>query len=189
MSEEKKEDQLLESNYDGIQEYDNDLPNWWLWLFYITIIFSIVYVAYYHFGPGLNPHQMLALEMAEHEKIIEQNKAAIADQTVETVDLITLVGDADRIAKGKVVYDKNCMACHADKGQGLVGPNMTDNYWIHGGSLADIRRITSEGVVAKGMIPWKGVISEEEIDNVTLFVYSLKGTNIEGKGPEGDLEE
>ncbi|MCI5065733.1 c-type cytochrome [bacterium] len=184
------EDKLLDSNYDGIQEYDNDLPSWWIWLFYITIASSVVYVGYYHFGPGNSIQENLAEEMEAHEAIVaaqaQQEEQSGAE---EPEDLLQLVNDTGRIESGKEIFIQKCAACHLQRGEGLVGPNLTDNYWIHGGTMEDIKRIIMEGVLEKGMLAWKDQLSTKEINDVTLFVWSIRGTNIEGKAPEGELLE
>ena len=128
-----EKDELLSHNYDGIQEYDNDLPRWWIALFWLTIGYGVFYAWYLHMGPGLDQHETLAKEMqeiAEQRAKVEQAQPKPADTGLH---LAALLKDAAAIAKGKSVYDAKCMACHAAQGQGLVGPNLTDDYWIHGG--------------------------------------------------------
>ncbi len=180
----KNMDELLNSNYDGIQEYDNDLPRWWVALFYITIAYAVVYVGYYHLGPGPNSEEGLASSLAaiESRKVVAP-KAVVADADA----LLALVSDQTRLASGKAVYTARCVACHGPDGQGLVGPNLTDEYWIHGGKISDIQKTVREGVLEKGMLAWKGVIPDAEIDDVTAFVYSIRGTNpANPKAPQGD---
>lgn len=185
------EDKLLDHDYDGIQEYDNPLPRWWLGLFYICIVFAVVYVPYYHLGPGPLMHEEFAAEMAAAD---EAKKAAEAAELAKTggkkADIESYIGDADRAAKGKPVYVKNCVACHGPDGGGLVGPNFTDKYWIHGGTMKDIVRTITVGVPEKGMISWKAQLSKDEIVNVAVYIKSLKGTKAANpKAAEGDLYE
>ncbi len=186
----KEQDKLLGSFYDGIQEYDNDLPRWWLWLFYGTIIFAVVYVGYYHLGSGLSQEEELAVKMAA---INESKKVAAATQKDAALDadgLLALAGKAEIVAKGKETFTVKCVACHNAQGQGLVGPNLTDNYWIHGGKITDIRNVIEVGVAAKGMIPWKGLLSDDEINAVTAFIWSIKGSNPPNpKEPQGEKVE
>lgn len=179
---EKETDKLLESNYDGIEEYDNDLPNWWLYLFYFTIIYSIGYTAYYHFGPGQSPHELLSEQMAGLEATREQVKQA----EPESEDLTTLVSDTARIEVGKGVFATKCAACHGASGEGMIGPNLTDNHAIHGGTLADIQKVIENGVLEKGMLAWKGQLSNDELVGVIAYVWAIQGTNVAGKAAEGD---
>ncbi len=182
----KKLDELLNSNYDGIKEYDNDLPKWWLALFYITIIFGGVYVLYYHVGSGLNSQEQLAADMAAIEKL----KSTLPVAKVSSADeLLKLASSAPVLAKGKEIYVGKCAACHGAAGEGLVGPNLTDTAWIHGSKITDIKNIIENGFLEKGMLAWKGIISAEEIDAVTAFVHSIRGSNPpNARPPQGVVE-
>jgi cytochrome c oxidase cbb3-type subunit 3 len=172
-------DELLDHDYDGIKEYDNPLPRWWLYLFYGTLIWAVIYVPWAHLGGNL-PHEEYEAEMAE-AAARHPPRAAGAN-----IDLAAADGDATRIAQGKATFDKLCMACHAADGGGLVGPNLTDNHWIHGGSMASIVKTTTEGVPDKGMISWKSQLSPDEIVSAAAFIRSLKGkTPASPKAPEG----
>lgn len=169
-------DELLSHNYDGIQEYDNDLPKWWVWLFILTVVFGVVRVAYYHMGPGLLQEERLAKSMAE----LEQKRAEAAPAKpveVSEKSLLALAASDEAVAEGKKLYDINCFACHLQQGQGLVGPNLTDEYWIHGGSITEVRTVISEGIPEKGMIAWKDKFTPEQISAVTAFIWNLRGTN------------
>lgn len=179
----KKEDKLLDSNYDGIEEYDNDLPRWWVYLFYGTIIFAVIYTIYYHVGgPGLSAEENLKIAMAE----IDQMKGAVTKDSATPSDLLSLVKDSGRNAAGGQVFSARCMPCHGAKGEGVVGPNLTDDHWIHGGKISDIKKVIEEGVLSKGMLAWKGQISDDEITNVTIYVWNLYGTNPpNAKAPDG----
>lgn len=181
-------DELKSSNYDGIQEYDNDLPKWWLYLFYFTIVFSFAYVAYYELLGGPTHEQTLSAELAEIEALKAAAKAeapVIKEQSEE--DLLQLVGSSERIAKGKELFASRCASCHGAQGQGVIGPNLTDEYWIHGGDLKDIKNIIEVGVLAKGMLAWKGIISDDDIISSVAFIHSLKGSNPPNpKAPEGE---
>jgi cytochrome c oxidase cbb3-type subunit 3 len=178
------DDKLLKGEHDGIEEFDNALPNWWLAIFYLSVFWGIGYVAYYHFGPGLSSTEQLEQQMANHQQVqAEQEKAA---PPKEEVDLLSLVSDSARQAKGQELYQKHCAACHAEGGKGLVGPNLTDAYWIHGGTAEEILTVIEKGVLEKGMLAWKGVLPQEEIYDVTAYVWSLKGKNLPGKAPEGE---
>ena len=178
-------DKLLSGHeYDGIKELDNQLPKWWLGLFYITIIFSVIYVLRFHVLKTGD------LQQAEYQK--EMASAAEKYKPSETAALnasnATVLADEASLIAGKAIYDKNCMVCHLSKGEGLVGPNFTDEYWIHGGSMADIFNIIVIGVPAKGMISWKDQLPPVEIQQVSSYILSLQGTNPpNAKAPEGEL--
>lgn len=180
----KKEDELLSSNYDGIQEYDNDLPRWWTALFIITILYSVFYVFNYHISDSPSSEEELKVEMAR----ISELKAAAPAQVVSDEVLLSYVKNPERVSNGKAVYDGKCAACHGFKGEGIVGPNLTDDYWIHGGKISEIHKIIEIGVPEKGMVPWKGLLSNDEIDNVSAYIYSIHATNPSNpKAPQGEL--
>lgn len=159
---------------------------WWIYLFYGTILFGIAYTIYYHLGgPGLTSEANLKIAMAE----LEAMKPAQA-ATLPVSDLLTLANDTSRVSAGRGIYTARCTPCHGVKGEGIVGPNLTDDNWIHGGKISDIKKVIEEGVLAKGMLAWKGQLSDEELLNVTLFVWSLRGTNPPNpKAPEGEKFE
>lgn len=187
MKEGREQDELLDSNYDGIQEYDNSLPRWWLILFYITIAIAPFYTWYYHFSTGQSYEQQLPGELA---KLEEQRRVVAAAQSAAAgkVDLVALVQDSGAVAKGKEVYLGRCAACHGNLGEGLVGPNLVDAYWIHGGKIEDIKHTIEIGVLEKGMLAWKGVLSDEDINAVVAFVWSIRGTTPpNSKAPQGEL--
>lgn len=177
-----EKDKLLTSAYDGIQEYDNDLPQWWVWLFILTVIFSVVYAAYYYSGIGPTQQEYLATDMHAIEALrpqVEQTGAA---------GLLALVGDAKVLDQGRTVFAARCAVCHATDGGGMIGPNLTDDYWLHGGSISDIHTVIVEGVPAKGMISWKTMLQPDEIDAVTAFVWNLHGMKpAKAKEAQGEL--
>ena len=184
MNDRNEKDKLLESNYDGIQEYDNQLPRWWVWLFYITIVFGCIYATYQH---GFAPTQTETLA-AQLEELQTLRKAAAPAVEGTEVDLGGFVQVAANVEKGKALYIGKCAACHGISGGGMIGPNLTDDYWIHGGDLGAIKRIIVEGVVEKGMVPWQNLMSPEEINQVVAFVWSLHGTTPDNpKAPQGEL--
>ena len=178
-----KKDELLDSNYDGIQEFDNDLPRWWLALFVATVVFSVGYWIYYSFGPGLSPHQLLAMEMERAEKL----KGAVVPDLFGESDVLALVKDAAEMDKAKANYTARCAACHGPDGGGIVGPNLTDRFWIHGAKAAEIHKVIENGVLEKGMLPWKGVLSPADIRAMVAYVRTLKGTTpTNPKAPQGE---
>jgi cytochrome c oxidase cbb3-type subunit 3 len=186
MSNDPKEPLLLDHNYDGIQELDNNLPRWWVWLFYITIIFSAVYLVYYHVsGSG----DLQAAEYAKEMKSGEQVKAAAMGKFEMSISTLAPSTDAAVLTDGRITYSKYCAPCHRVDGGGLVGPNLTDNYWIHGSTYPDSVKIIWDGVPAKGMITWKTVLKPEQIQNVASYIYTLRGAKLAtpGKLPENQL--
>ncbi len=185
MNDNKKTDELLSSNYDGIQEYDNDLPKWWVYLFWITIIFGAVYTVGFHFTGADSTDQKLAKDLEKIKSLHETQQSTIVQSSAE--DLLKLVSVPERISAGKAVYMERCSPCHAELGQGLVGPNLTDKYWLHGGKITDIRKVIENGVLEKGMLAWKGILSSKQIDEVAVYIHTLKGSSPAGaKAPEGE---
>jgi cytochrome c oxidase cbb3-type subunit 3 len=183
---EQEADVMLDHDYDGIKELDNALPPWWKWGFYFTIIVAVIYIFNYHvFGTGKNPEQEYAAEMAEGKRLEEQYKARTKNLVDE--NNITLA-DADGIAAGKTLFTQSCVACHMADGGGGIGPNLTDEYWIHGGGLNDIYNTIKIGYPDKGMQSWQTMYSPAQMRNLTSFVKSLKGTKAANpKAPQGDL--
>lgn len=160
-------------DFDGIQEYDNDLPPWWKYMFYVTIVFAVGYMLHYHvFRTG-------ALQIEEYETEMAQ-AALIAAQNVEDPNAVTdfeVLTDAGALESGKALYIQNCAACHGQAGEGTVGPNLTDEYWIHGGDVNDIFRTIKFGVPSKGMVPWQGKLTKDQMLEVSSYILSLQGTN------------
>lgn len=186
----KNEDKLLNSNYDGIEEFDNSLPRWWVNLFYITIIFGVVYTIYFHFGFATMPQDQVAQDLAALGELHNKANSSQTNQTQVKQDLMVLVQDEKALAVGKSIYDGKCSVCHGPQGQGLIGPNLTDNYWIHGGKITEIKAVVENGVLDKGMLAWKSVLKSEELESVVAYIWSLKGTNPSNpKAPQGDLVE
>lgn len=170
-------------DFDGIEELDNDLPRWWLGIFWVTSLVAVFYVPYYHFiNPEKLPHAALEAEVAA---ITAQREAAKAEAaTVVDESGQSLSGEEALMARfkrggweedGKSVYDTYCMPCHLPDGGGSIGPNFTDDYYIHGGTLTDIQRTITEGVPEKGMVSWKLALKPEQIDNVAFYIRTLRG--------------
>jgi cytochrome c oxidase cbb3-type subunit 3 len=183
---EREADVMLDHDYDGIKELDNALPPWWKWGFYFTIIVAVIYIFNYHvFGTGKNPEQEYAAEMAEGKRIEELYKARTKDLVDE--NNITLA-NADEIAAGKTLFTQNCVACHMADGGGGIGPNLTDEYWIHGGGLNDIYKTIKLGYPDKGMQSWQTMFSPAQMRNLTGYVKSFGGSKpANPKAPQGDL--
>jgi cytochrome c oxidase cbb3-type subunit 3 len=174
--------------FDGIRELDN-IPPWWLnILFVATVIFAYSYVARYHlFGDAPLQDQEYQQEMAllVEEEEVEESGADLVEMA--TVDYSVALNDEASVAKGKKVFDTNCVVCHLSKGEGLVGPNLTDDYWIHGGSFDDIMHVINEGVIEKGMVAWKNTLNKRQIHQVASYIVTLQGTNPpNAKAPEGE---
>jgi cytochrome c oxidase cbb3-type subunit 3 len=186
MSNDPKEPLLLDHEYDGICELDNQLPRWWVWLFYITIIYSAGYLLYYHvFRVG----ELQAAEYTHEMKAGEAVKGGAMTKFEAGIPALQPATDAVALESGRQVYTKFCAPCHRVDGGGLVGPNITDDYWIHGGTYADSVKIIWDGVPAKGMITWKTVLKPEEIQAVASYIYTLRGAKLltPGKLPENQL--
>lgn len=187
MSDDYKEDQLKEHAFDGIQEYDNQLPRWWVWKFGLCCAFGVAYFFWQHMsGIGDNLRETY-LNQYKQELSLEMQRQN-QRQVFSEEELLAFVNDPARIEAGKVHFIGKCASCHAADGGGLVGPNLTDDYWIHGNSMTDMVNVVVEGVPAKGMVPWKGIMTEEEIVDVVAFIRSIHGSDVSNpKAPEGEL--
>lgn len=174
-------------DYDGIREFDNKLPNWWLATLFLSIFFSIGYWIYYH-TLEVGPDQVAEyeMEMADAAAAAAARSRAKGEVTDET--LLAAADDASVVGTGKDLFGQYCAACHGPDGGGTIGPNLTDDHWITGsGKPLEIRQIVSGGVTARGMPAWGQLLGEEKVDQITAFVLTLKGKNVPGKGPEGEL--
>lgn len=184
----KVKDELMEHDFDGIQELDNELPPWWLWLFYITIFWGLGYLVYYHvLQVGDSSKEQYLNEMAVAAEMQRQTPGGgmVAGKEGEAAE-ITALKDEQSLAQGKEIFQKNCIPCHAPDGGGTVGPNLTDEYWIHGARTGDVVQIITAGVPAKGMISWAPILKADEILQVASYVISLRGsTPAAPKAPEG----
>ena len=173
----------LNHSYDGIQEFDNRLPNWWLFTLYASMIFAPCYWLYYHTTGAPTAHQVYEAEWAKMEQ-------EAAKHQTDPKALVAMSKDPAVIKRGKEVVTSTCAACHKADGGGLVGPNLTDSVWLHGGKPADILKIVSEGFVAKGMPAWGPMLGQKKVTDVVAFVLSIKNTNVPGgKAPQGKPEE
>jgi cytochrome c oxidase cbb3-type subunit 3 len=186
MSNDPKEPLLLDHNYDGIQELDNNLPRWWVWLFYITIIYAAIYLVYYHVAHTGN---LSAAEYDQEMKAGNEIKAAAMGKFESSIPTLTPSTDAVVLDSGRQTYAKFCAPCHRADGGGLVGPNLTDSYWIHGSNFTDNVTIIWNGVPAKGMITWKAILKPDEIYSVASYIYTLRGAKLAtpGKPPENQM--
>ena len=186
---EEEHEIILDHDYDGIKELDNSLPPWWLYGFYLTVIFAAIYLLRYHVFDGKNQYEAFEMEMAEaRESIAEYKKTA---KNLVDINTVTQLTDASDLAAGKKIFELNCVPCHMTDGGGGIGPNLTDKYWIMGGSIKHIFKTISEGGRSgKGMISWKQQLKPLEIAQVSSYVLTLQGTTpANPKAPEGDLWE
>ena len=176
-------DRLLGHDYDGIEEYDNPLPSWWTWIFVATIVFSVGYWGYYQLGPG--PSVIALYEQDVRDNAVRAAAVAPAEAPDEA-RLVALMKDTVAMAGAREVFAIRCSPCHGPQGQGIIGPNLTDEYWLHGGTLTEIRHTITEGVPEKGMVPWKDQLKPQEISAMAAYVASLRGTNPpNAKPPQG----
>lgn len=184
---ESEEEIILDHNYDGIRELDNNLPPWWVYLFYASIVFGVVYLARFHvfndYDQDLEYEQEVAAAQLEIETYKKTAKGLVDANTVE------LLTDAADLSAGKGIFEGNCVACHMADGGGGIGPNLTDQNWILGGGIKNVFNTISEGGRdGKGMIAWKQNLKPAEIAQVASYVLSFQGTTpANPKAPEGDI--
>ena len=185
---EQEKDLLIEHEFDGIKELDNPVPGWFNLLFYGSIAVGIMYFVTYHVTEwGQSQEQEYATEMKEADVAKKAYLASSANNIDEST--VKESSDAGTLDAGKAVFSTNCVACHGDKGQGTVGPNLTDEYWLHGGKVGSVFKTIKYGVPDKGMISWEKTLTPKQISEVSNYILSLKGTNPENaKAPQGDKE-
>lgn len=180
---------ITDHEYDGIRELDNKLPPWWVYMFYITIIFGIGYLLHFHvFETGELQEAEYETEMAEARASVEAYLASL-DEIIDETTVTASVDEADLI-KGQELYGINCAPCHGPDGGGTVGPNLTDKYWIHGGTVSEIFSTIKYGVPTKGMIAWESQLTPKQMQQLSSFIITLEGTTpANPKAPEGELFE
>ncbi len=180
-------DRLLDHSYDGIQEYDNKLPNWWLFIMYGSIVFALGYWLVFH------TLQIADLPVARYDKemiaaaeaqLAKMNEGGVTDESLRLMATLP-----DKVAEGKAIFQQFCVVCHNQQGEGNVGPNLTDKYWIHGGKPTDILNTVTHGVPEKGMVAWGGQLGPRRVQAVVSYVLTLRNTNIPGKAPQGEPYE
>jgi len=178
---------LLHHDYDGIKELDNNLPPWWVYLFYGCIAFAIIYMVKYEVMGGDNQETEFKKEMAQAKIDIEEYKKTAPDLMDENT--VTLLTEPADIAEGKAIFQTNCVACHRADAGGQVGPNLTDDHWLLGGGIKNVfHTITNGGRDGKGMIAWKASLKPKEIQHVASYVLSLRGSNPKDpKAPDGEI--
>ena len=178
---------ILDHNYDGIKELDNNLPPWWLYAFYASIIFAVIYNVRYDILDGPDQADEIAAEYADANKAIEEYKKTAKD--LVDFETVTLLTDASDLDAGKKIFDANCVACHMADGGGGIGPNLTDENWILGGGIKNVFKTISEGGRdGKGMISWKSTLKPSEMQQVGSYLLTFQGTTpANPKAPEGDI--
>lgn len=186
MDKENKDPLLLDHEADGIQELDNNLPRWWVWLFYLCTAFAVGYMVYYHVL-HLGPLQEAQYKIeAQKGELIKQAAMKVFEDSLGTVQPSK---DAAMLAAGHNIFATRCAPCHRADAGGLVGPNLCDDYWIHGSNFVDNIRTIYNGVPAKGMLTWKGVLKNDEILAVGSYIYTLRGTHpLNPKPPENQQQ-
>lgn len=184
---EKEADIMLDHNYDGIRELDNNLPPWWKYGFYLSIVFAFVYMTHYHITKTGN------LQTAEYNHEILQAKYEMEEYRKNAANLVDennaeILTDPASIASGKALFTTNCVACHGNSGEGGVGPNLTDEFWLHQGGIKDIFKTIKYGYPEKGMKSWEQDLGAKQIHEVSSYILTLQGTHpANAKEPQGDL--
>lgn len=171
MEEENQRDVVRPYVVDGIQEYDNPLPPWWVWMFNLCIVFGVGYMIWFHWFGWNQLDEQLQKDRVTQVEFIK------AHTMVGPGDLSERLKDPKVTAEGKVVFTANCAPCHGNLGQGVVGPNLTDRFWLHGGAAADIAKLISNGVPEKGMLSWGPILGVQKIESLTSFILSIQGSN------------
>ncbi|CAM1351345.1 MULTISPECIES: cbb3-type cytochrome c oxidase N-terminal domain-containing protein [Tenacibaculum] len=185
---EEEDEIILDHNYDGIKELDNNLPPWWLYMFYATIIFAAVYLVRYHVLGADNQEMEYAQAVAEAKRELAAFKSNSKEAVIDA-ETVTVLTDAGDLSRGKAVYNLNCAACHIADGGGGIGPNLTDEYWILGGGIKNIfNTISNGGRDGKGMVAWNKTLKPKDIQKVASYILSLQGTTpAKPKEPQGEL--
>lgn len=185
MSDRKTRDQLRDHEFDGIKEYDNPLPRWWVAIFWITIIATPLYIIYFHFGTGTSEMQQYQAQMDSFYEMQREQLLALGE--VSEPVLTKVMDNGPMVESGRKIFVGKCAQCHESDGGGNIGPNLTDDYWLHGGNLMDIYVTIRDGVPAKGMISWQRQLTEADMMAVSAYVGTLQGTTpAKSKEPQGD---
>lgn len=184
---EREAEIMFHHEYDGIRELDNRLPPWWVNLFIITVVWSAVYMFYYHWGGG-GPSSV-----DEYNQEVERAKKEIAIAMAGAANAVDessvqALTESAALAEGELIFKNLCAACHGQLGEGGVGPNLTDDYWLHGGGIKNIFKVVKYGVPEKGMISWQSQLTPSDMQKVASYILTLHGTNPpNGKEPQGEL--
>ena len=186
---EEEHEIILDHDYDGIKELDNKLPPWWLYGFYATIVFAIIYLIRFHVVGDYTQAEEYIAEVKQAEKDIE-TYLATAENIID-YETVVVLEDENDLSAGQKIYGTNCVACHRADGGGGIGPNLTDEHWILGGGVKNVFKTISEGGrPGKGMVSWKVDLSAKEMQQVASYVLTLQENNpADGKAPEGEIWE
>ena len=182
------DDNMIEGyEYDGITELDNPCPDWLMYIFYFTVLLTVFFLGY-HFGSN-SKNKILQSYIGKLQNV--QLQPVEEAPEVSESELVALLQEPAELASGEEIFKDKCALCHGEFGEGLIGPNLTDNYWLHGqGNISDIVNTIRSGVPDKGMVAWKDRIPEKNILQIAAYIKSLKGTQAEGaKEPDGKLIE
>lgn len=174
---------LLEHEADGIKELDNLLPRWWVWLFYLTTVYAVGYMGYYHV---LKAGDLQIAEYSKEAKAGDEIKLAALAKFESAMSSLEPLQDRAVLAKGQQIYVQMCAPCHRPDGGGLVGPNLCDDYWIHGSNYVDSVKTIVNGVPEKGMLTWRGLLKPNEIQAVASYIYTFRGTKPPDPKPRED---
>jgi cytochrome c oxidase cbb3-type subunit 3 len=185
------EDKLLDHDADGIREYDNPMPGWLMGILWGAIIFAILYLGYYALSYGDGGYQSeYRGDRVAYRTDVQDYFAKNPLEPPAADELLAGAANADVVAKGKERFVKTCASCHGDAAQGLIGPNLTDNRWIHGGKVLQIFNTIAKGVPAKGMPPWGRALPPEDLSALVSYIRSAQGSKpADPKPPEGDPAE
>ncbi len=183
MNDEPRDPLLMDHDTDGIKELDNNLPRWWVWLFYICIAYAVFYMVFYHVLKAGD------LQIAEYEKESaagDKIKSEAIGKFEANLAALTPSKDPATLSQGQQTFMTLCAPCHRPDGGGLVGPNLCDDYWIHGTNYLDSVKTIINGVPEKGMLTWRGVLKPSEIQAVASYIYTLRGTSPPNPKPRED---
>jgi cytochrome c oxidase cbb3-type subunit 3 len=182
MSDESKYDVDTGHDYDGIREFDNPLPNWWLAIFFLTTVFGYGYWLHYHVAKtGTSILAEFAADQAEAARKLADSGKGLTDEL-----LVTLSKDPATTSSGEKTFKQLCVQCHGEQAEGKVGPNLTDEFWLHGNKPTEIYKSVAGGYVAKGMPSWLPTIGPERTRQVVSYVLTRRGLNLPGKEPQGE---
>jgi len=181
------DDNLKDHSYDGIREYDNQLPRWWLWTFILTVIFGLGYWLYYHVYEIGVPSTVEYQQIIEAQQLTQSRQSVGAVESADVAQIRAWQKDAAVLQRAAQLFTQNCAACHGVNGEGVIGPNLTDRYWLHGGTPDAIFHAITDGVPDKGMLAWKSILSTEQRAQLVAYILSLANSNPpNAKAPQGD---
>ena len=179
-----RQDTVMDHEFDGIQEFDNRLPNWWMWIMWGSMVFALFYWIFFHtLGVGILPRERFdqVMQKAQAEQLARAEAAGIDNEF-----FVMMSDSPDKVAEGREIFVKHCVACHLDDGRGSVGPNMTDRFWIHGCEPMQMLAIINTGVAAKGMPAWQNQLGPTRVHAVLAYLLTIRNNDVAGKAPEGE---